>query len=1397
MFSNRKSNILHGKTIKYKGFSSLYEIPDRSYYTDSKCRKSNDEIIEEMKIGISDRPLLFLPTSFGEFHEKSLSNQNEYRILLFGILSDGTKTSVILEGFDPYFKVRKPVDIDKKTFERKVNSILNESFHGSYCNLYNSKGFNNYEKNTYPFMRLNFKTTWDRKNAIKYFRETLQWETTSDDRNHMERVICRDSSFSLTLWNEIIRFKSYKKEEQCKLDKTFRVKYQDIIKYDGDIIGNDYLARDKTIVETWDIEAFTDSGEMPDPERKQDPVFSIGKTYHWRSDSTSLLEICICSRDSDAHPDKLTIICINERDLIKACFDVHKKMKPDYITGFNDGDFDWVFVIKKAVKHGVLLYIREQLNLMKNKYSYEKKTLKEKQHQTLKWDVKKQSIKLEADMNAYSTTLCMPGYTCIDTRTAYRQLHPTEPKSSLKYFLALSNLGGKQDMPIHVLFRIFADSLKIENAIDEKIKSNDVTGIGELQKQMNENKKQMSEVNNYCTIDAKKCQELLIKGNIIGDRREISDVSKTSFYDAIYFANGMKVRNLIIAEGQKCGLEFSTIPAPYIGDGHYPGAYVFPPIKGVVRPKLTVWERKKYKFKWKDVPTSDIKLMEQKIWEYWGVICRDHHINDVKDIDKRSAVKIMVESAEFEYKKSKELFYEFATDENLFPVSGLDFASLYPSIIMAYNLSPEYMLFTEKDAENARNDGHTLHEINFEFKPKKDPSYPVRAWSIRHDTFDGETLKKGKVNAKFGLYCYILKTLKIKRSVIKKVKKTLGERMEQMKKNGNQETEEYKKVCFQYDYTDSKQKALKVFMNTFYGETGNKHSAFFVLAIAGGITSAGQRNIKMVAEFVINMGCKLYYGDTDSVYISCPAKYFVELERMYYSGQMTKVDYCTALVKETFVQIEKIKNLVNKMLVADNGTNFLLVDFEEVLFPAVFLKKKMYAGVAHEKIVNFFPKNYKELFMKGLSLKRRGVSGVLKTVCGEVLMELLSINSVSTLEEVIHNKIQEVYNRDWKMEDFKKTAVYKPNKNNVSVRVFYSLMEERNDPDCPLPQPAERFDYVVVKKYPFKYDLKGRKTKLKVGERWEYYTYAKKHELVIDLNYYMEGGIIGQFGQFMACVPQFQIIPENKTDHARDIAEVKTLNSAKKHIKEICKRYANTPLCQGPLMKKLYKIANTAYVESGGKERYSFSDCDLFKSIKDSIENDKKKSSEYYANCYVDYMQKKFGKNIIYSLFKIFNSSDNSLLKYRTIHAKKIEMEAKLDFRQNKKEYALLFASRNNFIKNKIRQMKLAVGVVNDNLWDGNIDIKTLDEDERIHAIVGVQNETQNNLHEDIMEKFDNVYTKLRVSSTYIAQTKSIIDEVKFRMDMRQQLNTIPPSIDVNDEHQQAIEFIKNNIIDF
>src|SRR5581483_7249096 len=100
---------------------------------------------------------------------------------------------------------------------------------------------------------------------------------------------------------------------------------------------------------------------------------------------------------------------------------------------------------------------------------------------------------------------------------------------------------------------------------------------------------------------------------------------------------------------------------------------------------------------------------------------------------------------------------------------------------------------------------------------------------------------------------------------------------------------------------------------------------------------SGQRNTKLAADFVENKGFKVKYGDTDSLYLVCPEEYFQECDVAYNNGNgISREDYWSQMVKISMGVMAKLRDEVNVELEKDNGTPYLNMAYEEVLFPVVF-----------------------------------------------------------------------------------------------------------------------------------------------------------------------------------------------------------------------------------------------------------------------------------------------------------------------------------------------------------------------------------------------------------------------------------------------------------------------------
>jgi DNA polymerase elongation subunit (family B) len=423
--------------------------------------------------------------------------------------------------------------------------------------------------------------------------------------------------------------------------------------------------------------------------------------------------------------------------MLVASNEIHERVRPDFMVGFNDGDFDWPFVIERLKKYGKLIEAWNAMSLYKDTFAQSKidraagdaarkEARAARVTEISKWKCNTIKTKIEATLDIETRAMWFPGFMCIDARTAFRKQYPRK-YSSLKFVLKEYGLTDKEDMSVADMFTAAAAATALKLA-----------GADADPAAVAESRAMMRKIAHYCMIDSLGCQEIICKMNIIDDARGLAALASVTLYDALHLAGGMKVRAYAAKICRGKGIFMSSKPRAFPGSEQYPGAYVLHPKKGVIKCKETVREMAAKELK---VDEEDLVKMEGWVLEHGATV------------DTRSPACPPL--PQFSTPVARRVFDAFLKTVSKYPVSGLDFASLYPSIIMTYNLSPEMMVYSAARVAELEAVGHVMYEINFKYSGRT-----VQAWSIRHGSTDGQS-------ELFGVFPSILLGLRNLRKAVK------------------------------------------------------------------------------------------------------------------------------------------------------------------------------------------------------------------------------------------------------------------------------------------------------------------------------------------------------------------------------------------------------------------------------------------------------------------------------------------------------------------------------------------------------------------------------------------------------------------------------------------------------
>ena len=326
-------------------------------------------------------------------------------------------------------------------------------------------------------------------------------------------------------------------------------------------------------------------------------------------------------------------------------------------------------------------------------------------------------------------------------------------------------------------------------------------------------------------------------------------------------------------------------------------------------------------------------------------------------------------------------------------IYDLDLTSLYPSIIMTLNISPE----TKLGVINNWDETCLLktEDLQVQFA---DGTYVqnIKTWLIDNNY---TVASNGAVyrNDKRGFLPTILE-------------KWFDERVEYKDKR-----DEYEVGSEQYKFYDALQLTQKVLLNSFYGVLGLKTFRFYDMDNAGAITAVGQSIIKFTGKCINRYYEKeigqpqtvnaeglpvdyAFYTDTDSCFISALPLIKHRNPTADYTDEQFMIDQTNGIADEVQTHINLLYSQYAKVFLNADKHRFQIKQ-EYVAKSGLWIAKKRYA----QWVIYKEGKPTDKLDIKGMDVVRSSFPEDFKKIMKEVLWFILKEKNKSDTSDLIMN----------------------------------------------------------------------------------------------------------------------------------------------------------------------------------------------------------------------------------------------------------------------------------------------------------------------------------------------------------------------------------------------------------
>ena len=951
-------------------------------------------------------------------------SDNEYKykkrdkllqIRAYGLTKSGVSVCCLIEGFRPFFYIKLPNTWTKsylKAFSKKLRIKLGKKADGlvSIQKIKRKEyyGFTNESYQSYVEIIFNNMAAYYESKRI--IRGKNDWDEDEEDKpmfisvagkkiNISEEVVMYETNIS-----PLLRFfhdKDIKPAGWIKipLKKYTEVKYHTSCQINIKCNWDDIIPVEKNniaplLIASFDLECTSDDGSFPSPFKDTDEIIQIGTTIHRYGEKEccykriDTLKMCNDIEGSE-------VVCYRkERDMILGWAKFINDIGPEVITGYNIWGFDMKYIYDRANKYGFYKEFKLMLSKINDQPTWDSDYVK-----GARWKEKKLASSALGD-------------------------------NFLKYF----EIEGMVSIDLFKLIQKDhnLNSYKLDNVSKVFIRGN----ITKYESCENGMKLYTNNIDALTVEQWISIEFITNRKNLTGDHRKEYKVIELNSSEKWFIVEDFKFDGLFIDDCIDDAIQGNIKSVWFQNKNDLPPTTLFEYYKDGAPDKIT--EIAKYCIKDCElcnlliikldvitanmgqanvciVPFSYLFLRGQGV-KIFSLVAKQCRLEEymVKTVRKEN-----VDSGGYEgaivFKPKSGIYFE--------PVAVMDYASLYPSSMIAENISHDTIAMVKE----FDNDGVLISEIG----DKKLLGLDEYNYNdIEYDVYEGIGDDKKKVGYKVCTFVekkngekgvlprILMKLLKARKDTRKMIKykviknKSGDEFVGLIKEKDDHyeiaEVNKEKNIISKDDMVeiydkyndfekmmlDALQKAYKVVCNSLYGQVGATTSPMCLKALAACTTATGRKMVTVARDITLENyeGSKLVYGDTDSVFISFK-DYLLKKH-----GEMSDEE----LLKKTIDAGVEAGALITKQLKRPQE-----LEYEKTFYPFIIFSKKRYVGNKYE----FNTKKYKQTSM-GIVLKRRDNAMIVKEIYGGVIDMILNKRNIEAAKEYFVNEVKKLLNGD-------------------------------------------------------------------------------------------------------------------------------------------------------------------------------------------------------------------------------------------------------------------------------------------------------------------------------------------------------------------------------------------------